>query len=250
MPAVTEPPSPNGLPMAMTQSPGRSFSESPNGTALSGLSGFTRRTARSIFGSLPMISAFSLLPSEKITEISLASPMTWLLVMTMPDGSITNPEPSEFERRWRGVSPWLWPPGPPCPPWPRRLKNSSNRSSKGVPGGSCGRVRPRVSTVVEAEMLTTAPTTCSVRSARESGPRACAPASVTADRSTAPARLTVKRRPDSRTRRITARTASGMIVLTNGRARMGGASCCRHTAVNRAEQRLYEPRGFTFPEPA
>src|SRR5947199_405862 len=39
MPAVTEPPRLNGLPMAMTHSPSRSFSESPNFTALSGLSG-------------------------------------------------------------------------------------------------------------------------------------------------------------------------------------------------------------------
>jgi hypothetical protein len=38
MPAVTVPPRLNGLPMAMTHSPSRSFSESPNLTALSGLS--------------------------------------------------------------------------------------------------------------------------------------------------------------------------------------------------------------------
>ena len=41
MPAVTEPPRPNGLPIAITQSPGRILSESPNFTALSGLSDFT-----------------------------------------------------------------------------------------------------------------------------------------------------------------------------------------------------------------
>ncbi|GJD81425.1 hypothetical protein NBEOAGPD_4673 [Methylobacterium gregans] len=69
MPAETEPPSPNGLPIAITQSPGRSFSESPKGTALSGRSGvgFTRSTARSIFESLPMISAFSFVPSCRMT---------------------------------------------------------------------------------------------------------------------------------------------------------------------------------------
>ena len=59
MPAVTEPPSPNGLPIAMTQSPGRIDSESPKGTAFSGLSVFTLSTARSIFESLPTISALS-----------------------------------------------------------------------------------------------------------------------------------------------------------------------------------------------
>ena len=41
MPAVTVPPRLNGLPMAITHSPSRSLSESPNFTALSGLSGLT-----------------------------------------------------------------------------------------------------------------------------------------------------------------------------------------------------------------
>ena len=40
MPAVTEPPRLNGLPMAITHSPRRTLSESPNLTALSGLAGF------------------------------------------------------------------------------------------------------------------------------------------------------------------------------------------------------------------
>ena len=39
MPAVTVPPRLNGLPMAITQSPSRSFSESPNFTAFSGFVG-------------------------------------------------------------------------------------------------------------------------------------------------------------------------------------------------------------------
>ncbi len=172
MPADTEPPSPNGLPMAMTQSPGRILSESPNGTAFSVRSagGFTRRTARSIFESLPTISAFSLVPSCRMTWMSLASPMTWLFVTTRPAESMMKPEPSEFDLRcWRGPS--LSPPPPPRPP--RRLKNSSNRSSNGVPGGTCGPARPaRASTVVDAEMFTTASVTCSARSAREAGPLA------------------------------------------------------------------------------
>src|SRR5829696_668153 len=245
MPAVTEPPRPNGLPMASTQSPGRSFSESPNFTALRGLSGLTRRTARSIFGSLPMISAFSLLPSEKTTEISLASPITWLLVTTMPDGSMTKPEPSELERRWRGVSPCA-PGPPPWPPWPRRLKNSSNRSSKGVPGGSCGMVRPRVSTVVEAEMLTTAPTTCSVRSANESGARASAPEGAVATSSKEQATAAASRWPETSEPRAKALTTSGMMFLIICASRE--ASCCRHTAVNRAERRLCQIERSAFVE--
>ena len=54
MPAVTVPPRLNGLPMAMTHSPSRSLSESPNFTAFSGLSGCTRSSAKSLFESLPI----------------------------------------------------------------------------------------------------------------------------------------------------------------------------------------------------
>src|SRR6266705_1422734 len=63
MPAVTEPPRLNGLPIAITHSPSRSLSELPNFTALSGLSGFTRNSARSVLLSLPTSSALSLEPS-------------------------------------------------------------------------------------------------------------------------------------------------------------------------------------------
>ena len=63
MPAVTVPPRPNGLPIAITQSPTRSLSESPNFTAVSGLSGLTFSTARSVFVSVPTSSALSLVPS-------------------------------------------------------------------------------------------------------------------------------------------------------------------------------------------
>ena len=49
MPAVTVPPRLNGLPIAITHSPSRSLSESPNFTALSGLSGLTRSSAMSVF---------------------------------------------------------------------------------------------------------------------------------------------------------------------------------------------------------
>ncbi len=76
IPAVTDPPSPKGLPIAITQSPGRMLSESPNETALRGLSDLTFSTARSTLESLPTISAFRRVPSEKITLMSLASPIT------------------------------------------------------------------------------------------------------------------------------------------------------------------------------
>ena len=52
MPAVTVPPRLNGLPMAITHSPSRSLSESPNFTALSGLSGCTRSKRQIALGVL------------------------------------------------------------------------------------------------------------------------------------------------------------------------------------------------------
>ena len=216
MPAETEPPRPNGLPIAITQSPGRILSESPKGTAFSGRSavGFTRSRARSIFESLPMISAFSLVPSLRMTWMSLASPMTWLFVTTMPEASMMKPEPSEFDLRVgpRGLSS-----SPFGTPWPRRLKNSSKRSSKGVPCGSCGMVRPPrllASTVVEAEMFTTASVTLSARSASDSGPRAKAGSgravTVTVTPSTAAARADEARRANDGVRPRTAFAASLM----------------------------------------
>src|SRR5207248_2724351 len=48
MPAVTELPSPNGSPIAMTQSPTCARSESPNSAAVSGDLGCTRTSARSV----------------------------------------------------------------------------------------------------------------------------------------------------------------------------------------------------------
>ena len=76
MPAVTVSPRPNGLPTAITPSPTRALSLSPNFTVLNGLSLSTFSTATSTLGSLPTIVAFSLRPSVKMTTMSLASPMT------------------------------------------------------------------------------------------------------------------------------------------------------------------------------
>ena len=173
MPAVTVPPSPNGLPIAITHSPKRSFSESPNCTALSGLAGFTRSSAMSVLVSRPTISACSLSPLLNTTVISSASAMTWLLVTTRPLSSMTKPEPSELARR----GPRSRPGGP---DWPRRfLKNSSKNSSNGEPGCACGpELEPDwVSIFCEVEILTTASMTFSATSVMPSGPRAAAGAS-------------------------------------------------------------------------
>ena len=164
MPAVTVPPRLNGLPIAITHSPSRSLSESPNLTAFSGLVGLTLSSARSVLVSRPMTSAFRMVPSLRMTLTSSAPLMTWLLVTTSPDASMMKPEPSELMRRGVGT-PFL-----PC----RFLKNSSKNSSNGEPGGSCGTALRLMSTVCLVEMLTTASITCSATSAIASGPRAAA----------------------------------------------------------------------------
>jgi hypothetical protein len=99
MPAVTEPPRPNGLPMATTQSPTFALSESPNFTACSGLSVLIRNTATSVRGSVPRSSARMEVLSWRMTLISSAPSMTWLFVTTMPEASRMKPEPSDWPRR-------------------------------------------------------------------------------------------------------------------------------------------------------
>ena len=173
MPAVTVPPRLNGLPIAITHSPSRSLSESPNFTATSGLAGLNFSTARSVFLSTPTISALILVPSFMMTLISSASAMTWLLVTTTPAVSTMKPEPSELVLRGC-ESPFL------SPPLRRRraaavleeiveelLERRTRRQLRR------SRVAPPLaSTVCEVEILTTASITFSATSAMPSGPRA------------------------------------------------------------------------------
>ena len=161
MPADTDPPRPNGLPIASTQSPTRIASLSPNGTNGSGEAGSTFSTAMSVLGSRPTSSASSDEPSVKLTMISSASSMTWLLVTTKPEGSITKPEPSELTVRGPR---WL------------RSKKSRNMSPKGAPGGISGISAPGSPTVWRVEMLTTAGDRRSARSAKLDGGEDCAEA--------------------------------------------------------------------------
>ena len=65
MPAVTEPPRPNGLPAASTQSPTSTWRESPNATAGSGPVACTLISATSVSSSEPMTSAGSRVPSVR-----------------------------------------------------------------------------------------------------------------------------------------------------------------------------------------
>ena len=160
MPAVTVLAKPNGLPMAMTQSPTRVSSESPNSRKGSGSSDSTRSTARSVFGSRPTTSAFSSLSSWRRTRISSALSITWWLVTMMPEGSTMKPEPSDVARR--GGASWRSPGS--------LSKNFRKNSSNGEPGGNCGRSGERCrSTVCRVEILTTAGSAFSASSAKLSG---------------------------------------------------------------------------------
>ncbi len=81
MPADTVCDSPNGLPIATTQSPTRTASESPSGVNGRFFSS-TRSTATSVRGSWPTTLAFTWRLRPNTTKISLAPSITWLLVMT------------------------------------------------------------------------------------------------------------------------------------------------------------------------
>ena len=80
MPAVTEPPSPYGLPTAITHSPGCTSSLSPSWMKDSLADGLTLSSAMSVPASCPTTLAFSVLPSSRVTLTEVAFFTTWLLV--------------------------------------------------------------------------------------------------------------------------------------------------------------------------
>ena len=83
MPAVTEPASPYGLPIATTGSPTRtSFDRASASGSSSSASTSTSITARSVEGSVPTMVASVFLPSAKVTETSDA-PETTCAFVTM-----------------------------------------------------------------------------------------------------------------------------------------------------------------------
>src|SRR5216684_533276 len=148
IPAVTVPPRPNGLPIASTQSPTRALLESPQLAACSGVLASTLSRARSVTASRPMTCACNAVSSDSVTVIWSAVAITWLLVTINPDGSMTNPEPSEAIR------------GAGLPGTPLSPKKSRNTSSSVLPGefgaASCAVLGGGAAWV---EMLTTTPTT-------------------------------------------------------------------------------------------
>ena len=152
MPAVTVPPSPNGLPIATTQSPILALSELPNFTGIKLSSDIISRTATSDKGSAPITFALYSLSPFTLTKISSAPSITWLLVITKPFLSIIKPDPNEVAFLSCGVL------------------NSLNKSSKGDPGGnSNGNGLVLVFIVCVVEIFTTDGINFSAISANDSG---------------------------------------------------------------------------------
>ena len=90
MPLVTVPSSPNGLPNARTGSPTSTALESARRSGSSSACGAsTRRTARSVEGSVPTSSASSSTPFQKLTEIEEA-PATTCWFVTMWPGRVVD----------------------------------------------------------------------------------------------------------------------------------------------------------------
>ncbi len=152
MPEDTEPPRPNGLPIAITGSPIRILSESPNFTAGSGLSWLHAQHGEV---DLRVLADDLSLEPEPVAEDhrDLVGVTDDVVVGDDDTGGVDHEAGAGRLRAalLRRLAP--------SPRWLRRLKNSSNRSPKGVSGpscGSCGRLRPFWSLVVTAEMLTTA----------------------------------------------------------------------------------------------
>jgi hypothetical protein len=131
MPAVTEWPRPKGLPMAITQSPTRALSESPNLTP----------AAASCWA--VDLQHGNVDPAVRADQLGLE-----LGVVAQDDGNVLRPLDDvvvgddvaigidDEARAERGARRF-------CSSPPLRSKNSLNSSSNGEPGGSCGRSRRR-----------------------------------------------------------------------------------------------------------
>ena len=174
MPAVTVPPRPNGLPIASTQSPtllGVGIAEMHRRQRLVRCSPATGRCRRSRRG--PSTLAFSEVLSCRVTVISSAPSITWLLVTTRPDASMMKPDPRLCIRRSGGG--WASPRHRARRPTGLRLRKSLKNCSNGEPGGNIGISGPAPGPPARAcaawvdEMLTTAGSSLAARSAKLSG---------------------------------------------------------------------------------
>ncbi len=115
IPALTDKPTPNALPMARTGSPICIALLSPQRTACSGCPVSTCKRPRSATRQAPATLAGTRVPSEKVTTISAASVTTCQLVAMRPEGSITKPEPTPAVGEAGLCSPALPAPGEPGP---------------------------------------------------------------------------------------------------------------------------------------
>ena len=114
----------------------------------------------SVFSSVPISVAVSLVPSLKLTVISSAPSMTWLLVTMMPDGSMTKPEPSDWTRRGVSLAVALV-----------VIEEVVEEVLEGRAVGQLGRLdAARAGHVWLVEMLTTASSSGAATSATDSGP--------------------------------------------------------------------------------
>ena len=191
MPAVTVPPRLNGLPIAITHSPSRSLSESPNFTALSGLSRLHPQHAR--VGLLVAADDFGLEPRAVVEDdgdlvgvgddvvvgdddagriddeagaerVDAARRAVRRLALAALAAAVLEELLEEFLERRAG----------------RQLRRRLPAAlPPPLPPGALRRV-------CEVEMLTTASITCSATSAMLSGPRASAGAESAGSASTAP----------------------------------------------------------------
>ena len=167
MPAVTVPPRLNGLPIAITHSPSRSFSESPNFTALSGLSDLTRSSAMSVFWSLPI--ELGLEPRAVVEDDGDLVGLRDDVVVGDHDARRIDDE-ARAQRVDRGAGCAR---DSDCRPAGRGDLKKSRRIPRTADRRQLRRRRrSRDSTFCEVEMLTTASITFSATSAMASGPRA------------------------------------------------------------------------------
>ena len=137
MPCVTEPARPNGAPTASTRSPISIWSLSPRGRWGRSLTPLRRMIAMSVLGSALKSRDVKRRPSWNSTVNSSAPATTWLLVRTMPLGSMTKPEP--WPRRGVGsgiMSNGTWP-GPPNSPKKRRMSPGAFWPPKPRPRNPC-----------------------------------------------------------------------------------------------------------------
>ena len=172
MPAVTVPPRLNGLPIAITHSPSRSLSESPNFTALSGLVGLTRSTRE--VGLLVAADHLGLEPRAVVEDdVDLVGFGDDVVVGDDDAGRVDDEAGAERADAARRAVRRLIAAALTAAVLEELLEELlERRAGRQVAAPAAPRRRCAPSTFCEVEMLTTASITFSATSAIASGPRA------------------------------------------------------------------------------